>query len=272
MKSRRDHSYLILTVIILSLALAYLAWGRMGSRGSQALLSAPAALLLLSHIRYTWKVEGRPPLRILPYSAAVWGFTWFLELTGVWGGFYSYQSAALGTVLLAGVPVLIPTVWMIFCWLAESITEFLFAPGRGRAGTWLVRPLASGWVLLTIALALEWQLSKAIGVWRWIEAGGGLRIDGVPAVNFAIWFIVGLTAPPIARLARAPLISYRTESRFIQALPLIGFGFLLILSTGLNFGRGFLAAGLFGLASLAVIAGALAFLPRPAPAPRDIRA
>jgi hypothetical protein len=266
-KPSRDHSYLVLTVVILGLAVAYLAWGKAGAQGSQALLAAPAALLLLSHVRYTWKVEGRPLLRILPYSAAVWGFTWFLELTGVWGGFYSYQSAALGTTLLAGVPVLIPTVWMIFCWLAESITEFLFAPGRGRTGTWIVRPLASGWVLLAIAFALEWQFSKAIGVWRWIEAGGGLRIDGVPAVNFAVWFIVGLTAPPIARLARAPVISYRTESRLVQALPLMGFGILLSISTGLNFARGFLAAGIFGLASLAVIATALAFLPRPARPP-----
>jgi hypothetical protein len=261
-KARLDLSYLALTVVILGLAVAYLTWGRAGEPRSQALLAAPAALLLLSHVRYTWKVEGRPLLRILPYSAAVWGFTWFLELTGVWGGFYSYQSAALGTALLAGVPVLIPTVWMIFCWLAESITEFLFAPGRGRTGTWIVRPLASGWILLAIAFALEWQFSKAIGVWRWIEAGGGLRIDGVPAVNFAIWFIVGLSAPPIARLARAPFIAYRTENRLLRALPLVGFGFLLSISTGLNFGRGFPAAGIFGLASLAVIAASLVLLPR----------
>lgn len=261
MNGRRDPSYLVLTVVILALAVAYLVWGRPGGRESQALLAAPAGLLFLSHVRYTWKVEGRPLVRILPYSAAVWLFTWFLELTGVWGGFYSYPSGAIGTVRLAGVPVLIPTAWMIFCWLAESITEFLFAPGRGRTGTWLVRPLASGWVLLAIAFALEWQFSKAIGVWHWIEAGGGWRIDGVPAVNFLIWFVVGLAAPPIARLTRTPFISYRTESRLIRSLPLAGFTALLLLSVGLNFARGFPVAGVFGLASLAVIAAGLALRP-----------
>jgi hypothetical protein len=256
-RRRETLDYALLTAAILALAAAYLVWGRSRAGGSRALLVAPAALLFLSHIRYTWKVEGRPFLKILPYSAALWSFTWFLELTGVWGGFYRYEKSALGTVLLAGVPVLIPTVWMIFCWLAESIVEFLFAPGRRSRSVGLVRALASAWVLTAIALALEWQFSKAIGVWRWIEAGGGWRIDGVPAVNFLIWFIVGLAAPPIARLVRAPIISYRTDNHLVQALPVVGFGILLSISTGLNFARGFIAAGALGLSSLAVIAAAL---------------
>jgi hypothetical protein len=259
-----------LTAVILILAMAYLIRGRFDSRFSQFLLIAPAVLLFFSQIRYTRIIEGRRLLRLLPYSAAVWAFTWAIEAAGVRSGLYRYQDVVLNAFRLGPVPLLIPTVWMLFCWLAESITEYLFGIDRGLRWSGLRRSLASAWILVSIAFTLEWHFSRFIGLWSWAEASAGLRIDGIPLINFLIWFAVGLAAPLLADLTRAPVIRYRTDNGFLRALPAIGFGLTLAINAVLNFARGFTAAGALVLISLFVLGGASVF-PRSGPWPAASR-
>lgn len=255
----RKVEFSLFTFAIVLLGAGYFIFGRFNSPASQAALFIPMALLFTSHIRYTSHVEGRPLARLLPYSALLWAGAWAIEASGVWGGLYAYPKSVIGALRLGPVPVLIPSLWLLFCWLAASIVHFLWSPDRGGTkGLTLFREIpATAWVLVSIAFAIEWHFSALLGLWNWTAAGVGWRINGVPAVNFLTWLMVGALSPLLERAGRAPRIRYRTDSLILQALPMIGFGLVLIVNTALNIARGFLAAGALGGASLLILAAAL---------------
>jgi hypothetical protein len=243
----------ILTVAVVVLGLGYFAFGRFESRTSQSFLLIPIAVLFTSHIRYMGAVEGRPFRRMLFFTLALGASAWIVEAVGVASGLYGYESSILGSLPLGGVPIVIPCVWVLFCWLASSIVHYLWGRGAGRKKELplLWECLASAWVLVTIALAIEWHFSGLIGLWNWGGSWNGPTIDGVPAVNFLIWFGVGFVSPLLQRLTRTSRIAYRTESTFLQSLPVQGYGFVLAFNAGLNLVRGFpLAAALCGASVL----------------------
>ncbi len=254
----------ILTAAVIVLGLGYFAFGRFGSKASQTFLLVPIVFLFISHIRYMDRVEGRTFGRILLFSLALWTSTWIIEAVGVWSGLYRYAKAFLGAVHLGPVPLLIPSVWVLFCWLASSIVHFLWGRGAGRPNE-LPLPaesLATAWVLVSIAFAIEWHFSGLIGLWDWNETRGGWLIDGVPAVNFLIWAVVGIASPLLQRIGRAPRIAYRTENVFLQSLPVLGFGLVLAFDAGLNLVRGFPLAGALCASSVIGLGTALAFRAR----------
>jgi len=256
-QSRPALFYGLSTAAVLVLSGAVFGLEGIDPRSSPFLLSMPVAVLFLSHLGYTRRVEGRPLLRLVPYSAFLWFAAGTMEAVGIRSGLYLYEDTALSAFRLGPVPVLIPTIWMLLCWLAESISEFLFAFDRGRKESRAARCLASAWIMLSFALAMEWQLSRRIGLWSWADAHRGPRLDGVPLYNFLIWFAVGLAAPLLADLFRAPAIRYRTESRFVRSLPVIGFGWALLGGAVMNFSCGFPTAGAVTLGSLVVLAAIL---------------
>ena len=250
----------ILTAAVIILGLGYFVFGRFESKASQIFLLLPIAFLFTSHIRYMDQVEGLSFRRLLRYSLALWGATWIIEAVGVWSGLYNYEKTVLGALRLGPVPLLIPCIWVLFCWLAASIVHFLWGRGAGKAAD-LPLPaesLATAWVLVSMAFAIEWHFSGLIGLWNWSEPRGGWTIDGVPAVNFLIWFVVGLISPVLRRIGRAPRIEHQTQSGFLQCLPVLGFGLVLSFDTGLNIIRGFPAAGALCASSVFVLGMALA--------------
>jgi hypothetical protein len=256
---RKKIEYSILTAVVIVLGLGYFAFGRFDSPASQIILFGPIVFLFTSHIRYMKQVEGRSFRRLLPYAAMLWAGTWMIEAAGVWSGLYEYQKTLLGSIRLGPVPILIPSVWLLFCWLAASIIHFLKS-GSGApqaVPSLLSESLATAWVLVSIALAIEWHFSGLIGLWNWVETPGGMKIDGVPAVNFLIWFAVGMISPVLQRIGRAPRIGYRTDSQFLRSLPVLGFGLVLAFNAGLNLVRGFPWAAALGALSVSILAAAL---------------
>jgi hypothetical protein len=250
----------ILTAAVIILGLGYFAFGRFESKASQTFLLLPIAFLFTSHIRYMDRVEGRPFRRLLRFSLTLWSATWIIEAVGVWSGLYDYEKTVLGALRLGPVPLLIPCIWVLFCWLAASIVHYLWGRGSGR-GSAMPLPaesLATAWVLVSIAFAIEWHFSGLIGLWNWSAPRGGWMIDRVPAINFLIWFVVGLISPVLQRFARAPRIEYRSPSGFLRCLPVLGFGLVLSFNTGLNVVRGFPAAGALCASSVLVLGTALA--------------
>ncbi len=264
---RKKFEFSILTAAVIVLGLGYFAFGRFESKASQTFLLLPIAFLFTSHIRYMDRVEGRSFHRILPFSLILWASTWIIEAAGVWSGLYHYEKTLLGTLRLGPVPVLIPGVWVLFCWLASSIVHFLWGHGAGREKDlpFPAESLATAWVLVSIAFAIEWHFSGLIGLWNWSEARGGWSIDGVPTVNFLIWFVVGMLSPLLQRIGRAPRLAYRTDSAFLQCLPVLGFGLVLAFNAGLNFVRGFPGAGALCASSVFILGTALVFRARRRP-------
>jgi hypothetical protein len=94
--------------------------------------------------------------------------------------------------------------------------------------------------MLSIALAIEWHLSKFSGLWTWASGVSDYGLDGVPWYNFYLWFAVGFLAPFFDKLGRAPRIEYRTPVLWLKALPVIGFGLVLLVNSLLNAARGYL--------------------------------
>ena len=250
----------ILTAAVIILGLGYFIRGRFESKASQIFLLLPIAFLFTSHIRYMDRVEGRSFRRLLRYSLALWGATWLIEAVGVWSDLYHYEKTVLGALRLGPVPLLIPCIWVLFCWLAASIVHFLWGRGAGKAAD-LPLPaesLATAWVLVSMAFAIEWHFSRLIGLWNWSPVGGGWTINGVPAVNFLFWIVVGLISPSLQRIGQAPRIEYRTSSAFLRCLPVLGFGLVLAFTAGLNVARGFTGAGALCASSVIVLGIALA--------------
>jgi len=284
MTSRADGlkavEYTILTMAVLAMGFGYLALGKFDTAASQILMSGPAVLLFFSHLRYMKFVEGRSWRRLAPAAVLIWSATWLIEAGGVWAGLYDYNRSFLVSLRLGPVPILIPTIWVLFCWLASSILHFLgfgqgtslrggsgspdktcphrfahedckaWGPGRRQpgpesgtrrfVGSLVLRGLGTGWVMLSIALAIEWHLSKFSGLWTWASGVSDYGLDGVPWYNFYLWFAVGFLAPFFDKLGRAPRIEYRTPVLWLKALPVIGFGLVLLVNSLLNAARGYL--------------------------------
>lgn len=254
MGRRPETAFGLTTAAVLVLIAAVFGLEGIDPRSSPVLLAAPVAALLASHLRFAAVVEGRSLLRLLPYSVFLWFAAGTMEAVGIRSGLYSYGDTALNALRLGPVPVLIPTIWMLLSWLAESVSESLFALDRTRRGSGPARGLASGWIMLSFALVMEWQLSGRLGLWLWSEAHRGPRLDGVPLYNFLIWFLFGAAAPLLADLLRAPAIRYRTNDARLRSLPVVGFAAVLLGGAGLNFARGFPGAGAAALGSLLLLA------------------
>lgn len=241
--------YTFWTIAVLAMGFGYLTLKNFDTASSQVLMSGPAVLLFISHLRYMKNIEGRSWRGLCPAAVLIWSATWLIEAGGVWAGLYDYNRSFLVSLRLGPVPLLIPAIWVLFCWLASSILHFLaFSPQRSESGTrraagsLVVRGLGTGWVMVSIAFAIEWHLSKLSGLWTWTPGvwGSGYGLDGVPWFNFYWWFAVGFFAPFFDKLGRAPRIQYRTPVLWLKALPVIGFGLVLLVNSFLNAARGYI--------------------------------
>jgi putative membrane protein len=189
----------------------------------------PAFLGLAALTLALWLPSGE---RVPMIVAGVIG--WIAEVIGVHTSFpfgsYRYEEA-LGPGLL-GAPLAMIAAWGVLAVYAVALAS--------RMTTGYAVPIAAAFVLVMVDLVVDPPASALLGFWTW-DRGGAYY--GVPAVNFAGWFVVGLLAclPLTSRPAR-----YSGVAPLLMGTTLIGFFTVICLS------RGLLVPSLIGLALCAV--------------------
>jgi len=162
-------------------AVAQVAYGAAGRRPSERQTRALLGLMTATAAAEAAEARGRGRGLGLLAVAAGGGFAAELVgvTTGVPFGRYSY-SGKLGP-RVAGVPVLAAAAWMVMArpaWVTA---------GRVSTRVGVRVPLAAA-ALTAWDLFLEPRMTSE-GYWRWERRG---RYEGVPAENFAGWFLTAL--------------------------------------------------------------------------------
>ncbi len=132
--------------------------------------AAPVVLVLASAVALASLPAWWKPL----CAAACIGF--IAELVGVRTGFpfgHYVFTGALGP-MIGGVPLAVAGAWMV---LFAYVSQMRVHPA-----------LAAAWMAL-IDLIIDPVASNDLGYWRWLQDG---PYYGIPPVNFAGWFAVGL--------------------------------------------------------------------------------
>ena len=260
---------IFLSVEFLGAALFYVLYGRYDSLLSQAIVSCQAGILLICTWRYMKNVEGRNPAGTIRFSLLVWGAAWAFESvalkTGLLGALYHYGSLRFLSFGPGGVPFIVPTAWLIFGYLDGSITHFLFEHFRAKrratvklSREFLAKSLISGWVMLSLGFSVEWHFSHIARFWNWRPGGSSdPAVGGIPLGNFILWFCFGLLIPPLERMTGAARWKYKSGSFFLQALPMLGFGVLLLAGLCMNLAYGFILGTIFSAASIIVLGSSL---------------
>jgi putative membrane protein len=112
---------------------------------------------------------------------------WIVErigsTSGVPFGDYTYTDV-LGPDVF-GVPAVIPLAWAMMAYPAHV------AASTVTWRRWLV-PLITAWSLMVWDVFLDPMMTE-LGAWNWTTTSPNLPgVDGVPLVNFAGWFAVGI--------------------------------------------------------------------------------
>ncbi|MDA0141134.1 carotenoid biosynthesis protein [Solirubrobacter deserti] len=155
-----------------SLAAAQIAYGR--SRRTPAATRGIVGLMLATSL-----AEARRPGPVLAAGAIGFGAELVGVATGKPFGHYSY-SEQLGP-RVRGVPVLAAAAWAMMARPAWAVAGRFSRHPAARV------PLAAG-ALTAWDVYLDPRMVRE-GYWSW--PGGG-RYEGVPASNFAGWFVTGL--------------------------------------------------------------------------------
>ncbi len=231
-----------LTAVRVALAVAYgflcvggiVSYAFMGGPPDAMAWTASAYLALAGALvlAYTPVSQWRGPL-----TAATIGFA--SEIAGVAFGLpygqYEY-TPVLGPAWL-GVPLVLTCAWLV-----------LAAHVRGAMQAWRVSPWAQPFVgalwMTALDLVIDPLAAGPLDYWRW--SAGGVYF-GIPASNFAGWFVVSLAifaATPSSWKPSRPLV-------WLGASVMIFFALLALL-------MGFAWLGLLGLALTALGLGARA--------------
>ncbi len=211
------------------------------SPAGAALFLGEILLLFALALRYARRVERTPPLAIAGFLAGLLALVGTAEIvsmkSGLLGGGYAYGAPILDPAI-GGVPLLVLLAWALFGLLSGMTTRVLLGerpprrpgdPARPPA-LWLAIPV-NGVIMLGIDLAVEWHFSGAAGFWSWRpEEGSRALIDGVPAGNFILWFLVGCAVPLLEKVTgMGPRGRKGVEAaRFaLRTAPALGYALLL---------------------------------------------
>ena len=145
---------------------------RQGDEWAAPLFLALAGILLIA------SAGARAPALI---AAGILGFV--AEWVGLTGGwlFGRYEYTAVLSPRLAGVPLVMISAWMVLAAYAHDVVR----PWRAAR---LVKVCAGAGLLTAIDLVIDPLASGPLGYWRWFDGGS---FHGVPATNFAGWFLAG---------------------------------------------------------------------------------
>ena len=151
------------------------------------------------------------------------------EALGVQFGFLfsPYQYTGVLQPQLLGAPLVMACAWFV---LIAYIRQMVQGTGLPR---WIEITLSAAW-MTAIDLVIDPLAAGELGYWRWQQAG---IYYGVPAHNFAGWFIVSLVI----------FMSVRKDWQPNQAAKYVGLS-IVIFFTAISFAYGLVLAGSIGLA------------------------
>jgi len=236
----------ILSVSFIGMAVSYVLLGRFDQPESMTLLLCMSVFLFLFTFVYIRYMEDISPKKWVFFGVTVWIMGWLVEevsqQTGLLGGYYHYDYAHPHAFSLGRVPLLVPTIWLLFSLLVGSITHYLTERRNfklriqsGSFPRWelLRNCLISGVLMLSIDFAIEWHFSSIAEFWKWrIEAGPVLA--GIPIGNYLLWFGIGFLVPILERATGVPERKYLRNDRFLRALPTLGLCILLGAGGAMN--------------------------------------
>ncbi|GEM_PF-1413874 len=254
-------------VLFIGSAVSYVLLGRFDRPESTGLLLGMSGFLFIFTFVYIRFMEDVTPDKWIGFSMVIWFLGWLVEnvsqRSGLLGGYYHYDYAKLHALSLGSVPLLVPTIWLLFSLLVGSIShylndrpEFMNKERQVRFLSWkyFERSLISGGLMLSIDFAIEWHFSSVAGFWKWrIETGPSL--DGIPIGNFILWFGVGFLIPTLEKGTGVPARNFLREDRFLRALPALGLCVLLGAGGIMNLFYGFLIGAGLCVFSLSMILG-----------------
>ena len=152
-------------------------------------IAATASLAVFAHACYNLSVrDGLLMLALgvgVSLAAEYTGLRWHLPF----GYHYAYDPA-LQPLLLGQVPATVPPLWFVFCYAPLVFLRRFSVRLRGRLDSRrvLLKTGLCALYLMAIDLFLD-PLGVSSGAWTWPE--GGLYF-GIPLLNFAGWFVVGV--------------------------------------------------------------------------------
>lgn len=215
------------------------------SPAGAALFLGEILILFALALRYARLVEGTPPLAIAGFLAGLLVLVGAAEAvsmkSGLLGGGYAYRAPILSPGI-GGVPLLVLLAWALFGLLSGMTTRVLLSERPPRRPGESAQPPAlglavfvNGAVMLGIDLAVEWHFSGAAGFWSWRpEKGSRALIDGVPAGNFLLWFLVGCAVPLLEKAAGlGPRGRKGAEAAGFALRAAPAFGYALLLAAGI---------------------------------------
>ena len=160
----------------------YVVFGRVraGDEWTAPLFLALASLLVLT--------GAQGSRAVILGAAGVLGFLaeWIGLRTGVLFGDYRYTETLAPA--LFDVPLVMISAWLVLVAYAD---ELLFARSRP------VRIVAGAALLTAIDLIIDPLAAGPLGYWTWTQGGA---YYGIPAHNFAGWFVVALIALAFVQL------------------------------------------------------------------------
>jgi putative membrane protein len=137
-------------------------------------------LMLAALIVLITTASGSDFLRLLCIALA--GL--MLEALGVRAGlpFGAYSYTDVLQPQLFGVPLVMACAWMVLVAYLKQMARYL------SLNAWAKVVLAALW-MTAIDLVIDPLAAKTLGYWRWVDVGA---YYGIPASNFAGWFVVSL--------------------------------------------------------------------------------
>lgn len=205
-----------------------LSYALIGGPPSGSEWTAPLFLFLLAALMLGYAPHGsRLPLAL----GGLWGL--LAEFVGVKTGFPfgSYTYTEVLYPKLFGVPIAIGCAWVILFAYVKQLLRPLRARGvKGR----ITYAACGAAMMVAVDLLIDPLAAGPLDYWRWPQGGWYL---GIPASNFAGWFVVSLPfflLYPV-RVARSTVTLWLGLS-------------LLVFFTGIAFARGPQPAAWVGLA------------------------
>lgn len=138
--------------------------------------------------------------RLVLLFAGIVGFTaeWIGLRTGDLFGAYRY-TGVLAPALL-DVPLVMVSAWLVLVAYGDDLLLAIRAGGAARV-------LGGAAILTAIDLIIDPLAAGPLGYWTWTDGG---MYYGVPAHNFAGWFVVGAIVLTVVQIAPARTPSINT--------------------------------------------------------------
>ena len=171
-----------------------------------AFLWIGAALMVL-------QFDSSTALRIALVGLAGWGSEWIGVHTGFPFGDYHYTDA-LGPAI-SGVPLAMIPAWILLAGYARAMISEL-----GVSNRWAVALLGACW-MTAVDLIIDPLAAGPLAYWSWAKPG---IYFGIPATNFAGWFVISAGLMALVGPGPAPRGARWTGASIVVFFSVIALG------------------------------------------------